>query len=116
LDARFLEVDITGSAEPFVKYSYLVKNAKELPKIFKEAFYIAGSGRPGPVLIDVPVDIQNTLIDFDYPETIDMRTYKPTLKGNSLQIKRVLKLRKIPQRPLFCAGVGVFASTASAEA
>ena len=111
----FQEVDITGSAEPFVKYSYLVKNAKELPKIFKEAFYIAGSGRPGPVLIDVPVDIQNTLIDFDYPETIDMRTYKPTLKGNTLQIKRVCEALKASQRPLICAGGGVFASNASAE-
>ena len=64
----FQEVDITGAAEPFVKYSYLIKDAAELPRIFKEAFHLAGTGRKGPVLIDVPVDVQNTLIDFTYPD------------------------------------------------
>lgn len=111
----FQEVDITGAAEPFVKYSYLIKNAAELPRVFKEAFYLAGTGRNGPVLIDVPVDIQNTLIDFDYPESIELRTYKPTVKGNTLQIKRVCEALKASERPLICAGGGVISANAAEE-
>ncbi len=111
----FQEVDITGAAEPFVKYSYLIKNAAELPRVFKEAFYLAGTGRNGPVLIDVPVDIQNTLIDFDYPENIELRTYKPTIKGNTLQIKRVCEALKNSERPLICAGGGVISANAAQE-
>ncbi len=111
----FQEVDITGAAEPFVKYSYLIKNAAELPRVFKEAFYLAGSGRNGPVLIDVPVDIQNTMIDFDYPESVELRTYKPTLKGNTLQIKRVCEALKNAERPLICAGGGVISANAGQE-
>ena len=111
----FQEVDITGAAEPFVKYSYLIKNAAELPRVFKEAFYLAGTGRNGPVLIDVPVDIQNTLIDFDYPESIELRTYKPTVKGNTLQIKRVCEALKTSERPLICAGGGVISANAAEE-
>lgn len=111
----FQEVDITGAAEPFVKYSYLIKDAAELPRVFKEAFYLAGTGRNGPVLIDVPVDIQNTLIDFDYPESIELRTYKPTLKGNTLQIKRVCEALKAAERPLICAGGGVISANAAKE-
>lgn len=111
----FQEADITGAAEPFVKHSYLVKNADELPKIFKEAFYIAGTGRPGPVLIDVPMDIQNTLIDFEYPESVEIRSYRPTGKGNYAQIKRVMKALNEAKRPLICVGGGVFASNAQTE-
>ncbi len=111
----FQEVDITGAAEPFVKYSYLIKNAAELPRVFKEAFYLAGTGRNGPVLIDVPVDIQNTLIDFDYPESIELRTYKPTVKGNTLQIKRVCEALKSSERPLICAGGGVISANAAEQ-
>ena len=78
----FQEADITGAVESFVKYSYLVKDAAEIPRIFKEAFYIANSGRKGPVLIDVPIDIQNAVVSrFKYPETVSLRTYKPTIKG-----------------------------------
>lgn len=111
----FQEADITGSAEPFVKHSYLVKDKDELPRIFKEAFYIAGTGRPGPVLIDVPMDVQNEEIDFSYPETVDIRSYKPTVKGNMLQIKRVLKALNEAQKPLICIGGGVFSSDAVDE-
>lgn len=111
----FQEVDITGAAEPFVKYSYLIKNAAELPRVFREAFYLAGTGRNGPVLIDVPVDIQNTMIDFDYPESIELRTYKPTVRGNTLQIKRVCEALKDAERPLICAGGGVISAGAAAE-
>ncbi len=111
----FQEADITGAAEPFVKHSYLVKNKDELPRIFKEAFYIAGTGRPGPVLIDVPMDVQNEEIDFCYPEDVDIRSYKPTVNGNTLQIKRVVKALKDAEKPLICIGGGIFSSNATAE-
>ncbi|MBQ7783931.1 MAG: biosynthetic-type acetolactate synthase large subunit [Oscillospiraceae bacterium] len=111
----FQEVDITGAAEPFVKYSYLIKDAAELPRIFKEAFYLAGTGRKGPVLIDVPVDVQNTMIDFEYPETVKMRTYKPTVKGNPIQIKKICEALAAAEKPLICAGGGVFLSGAEKE-
>lgn len=111
----FQEVDITGAAEPFVKNSYLIKDASQLPRIFKEAFYIAGSGRNGPVLIDVPVDIQQTMIDFSYPEKVELRTYKPTVKGNSFQIKKVCEALKTSERPLICAGGGVISAKACGE-
>ena len=111
----FQEADITGAAEPFVKHSYLVKNAQDVPKIFKEAFYIAGSGRPGPVLIDMPFDIQNIEIDFDYPKQADIRSYKPTNKGNKLQIKRVISAINESKKPLICAGGGVFSANACEE-
>ncbi len=111
----FQEVDITGAAEPFVKNSYLIKNASQLPRIFKEAFYIAGSGRNGPVLIDVPVDIQQTMIEFSYPEKVELRTYTPTVKGNSFQIKKVCEALKTSERPLICAGGGVISAKACGE-
>ncbi len=111
----FQEVDITGAAEPFVKYSYLIKDAAELPRIFKEAFYLAGTGRKGPVLIDVPVDVQNTLIEYSYPETVKMRSYKPTVKGNTIQIKKICEALANSEKPLICAGGGVFLSDAVNE-
>lgn len=111
----FQEADITGAAEPFVKHSYLLKDANDLPKVFKEAFYIAGTGRPGPVLIDVPMDVQKAEIDFEYPDMVDIRSYKPTTKGNYLQIKRVLSALQEAQRPLICIGGGIFASHAQQE-
>ena len=111
----FQEADITGAAEPFVKHSYLLKNADDLPQVFKEAFYIAGTGRPGPVLIDVPMDVQKAEIDFEYPESVDIRSYKPTTKGNYLQIKRVLSALKEAEKPLICIGGGIFASHAQEE-
>ena len=111
----FQEADITGTAEPFVKHSYLIKNKDELPRAFKEAFYIAGTGRPGPVLIDVPMDVQMQEIEFNYPKTVDIRSYKPTTKGNMLQIKRVVKALNEAKKPLICIGGGVFSSNAVSE-
>jgi acetolactate synthase-1/2/3 large subunit len=111
----FQEADITGSAEPFVKHSFLVKNAQELPEIFKKAFHIAGTGRKGPVLIDVPFDVQKTPIDFCYPEKVEIMSYKPTIKGNSFQIKKVAEAVENSQRPLICAGGGVFSADACQE-
>ena len=112
----FQEADITGAAESFVKYSYLVRNAEDIPRIMKEAFYIASTGRKGPVLIDVPIDIQNSpLTKFEYPESVSLRTYKPTLKGHSVQIKKVLKELTRAKRPVICAGGGVILSGAQKE-
>ena len=112
----FQEADITGAVESFVKYSYLIKDAEEIPRIFKEAFYIANSGRKGPVLIDVPIDIQNTVISkFKYPQEVNMRTYKPTVKGHAVQIKKVVKELSKAKRPIICAGGGVLLSDAEKE-
>ena len=112
----FQEADITGAVESFVKYSYLVKNVEDIPRIFKEAFYIANTGRKGPVLIDVPIDIQNAeLKQFEYPKEINMRTYKPTVKGNMLQIKKVAKALEEARKPIICAGGGVLLSDAREE-
>lgn len=112
----FQEADITGAVESFVKYSYLVKNAEDIPKVFKEAFHIANTGRKGPVLIDVPIDIQNApLSRFKYPEEVKLRTYKPTVKGNIVQIKKVIKELEKAKRPIICAGGGVHLSNAVEE-
>ena len=104
----FQEADITGAAESFVKYSYLVKNAEDIPQIFKEAFYIANTGSKGPVLIDVPIDVQNAPVrKFKYPDSVSMRTYKPTVKGHIVQIKKVIAELEKAKRPVICAGGGV---------
>ena len=112
----FQEADITGAVESFVKYSYLVKNVNDIPRIFKEAFHIANSGRKGPVLIDVPIDIQNAEIKkYMYPESVSMRTYKPTVKGNMAQIKKVAAELEKAKRPIICAGGGVLLSEGEKE-
>ncbi len=112
----FQEADVTGAVESFVKYSYLVKNAEDIPRIFREAFYIANTGRKGPVLIDVPVDIQNAPVSrFHYPEEVSLRTYKPTVKGHAVQIKKVIRELEKARRPLICAGGGVILSDAQGE-
>lgn len=112
----FQEADITGAVESFVKYSYLVRDVNEIPRIFKEAFYIANTGRKGPVLIDIPCDIQNAVIkSFKYPETVNMRTYKPTVKGNTVQIKKVIRELEKAKRPIICAGGGVLLCNAVEE-
>lgn len=112
----FQEADITGAVESFVKYSYLIRDVNDIPRIFKEAFHIASTGRKGPVLIDIPIDIQNSVITkFKYPESISMRTYKPTVKGNGAQIRKVVKELARAQRPLICAGGGVLLSEAEGE-
>lgn len=111
----FQEADITGAAAPFVKHSYLVKDAKSLPRVIKEAFYIASTGRPGPVLIDIPVDIQNDEIKFEYPKSVEIRGYKPNIKGHSLQIKKVADAIKKAKKPVICAGGGILRSGAADE-
>ncbi len=112
----FQEADITGAVESFVKYSYLVRNPEDIPRIFKEAFYIANTGRKGPVLIDIPFDVQNANISrFKYPEEVSLRTYKPTVKGHVVQIKKAVKALEHAKRPVICAGGGVQLSEANAE-
>ena len=112
----FQEADVTGAAESFVKYSYLVKKAEDLPRVFKEAFYIANTGRRGPVLIDVPIDIQQAEVgSFEYPESINLRTYKPTVKGHAVQIKKVLNEIMKARKPVIMAGGGVLLSDARKE-
>ncbi len=109
----FQEADMTGSAEPFVKHSYLVKNAKELPRIFREAFYIAGSGRPGPVLIDVPIDIQKTPINFtEQKGDIVIAGYKPSVKGHPMQVSRACDALIRAKRPMVVVGGGIFHANA----
>jgi acetolactate synthase-1/2/3 large subunit len=108
----FQEADITGASESFTKYSYLVKDPQDLPRIVKEAFQIASTGRPGPVLIDVPCDTQMQEASFSFPETAALRGYKPTVKGHAGQVKRVARALGDAERPLICAGGGVFASGA----
>ena len=112
----FQEVDITGAVAPFSKHSYLVKNANDIPRIVKEAFHIASTGRPGPVLIDIPIDIQNQeLKKFQYPEEVNIRGYKPSVKGNDLQIKRVAEAISKAKQPLIRAGGGVWLAHAQKE-
>ncbi len=112
----FQEVDITGAVAPFSKHSYLVKNANDIPRVVKEAFHIASTGRPGPVLIDIPIDVQEQhLKSFHYPEQVDIRGYKPSVKGNDLQIKRVVEAIARSRQPLICAGGGVWLADARAE-
>ena len=104
----FQEADISGACESFVKYSYIVRDAKDIPRIMKEAFYIANSGRRGPVLIDIPIDVQQAEIkDFKYPDEAKLRTYRPTVQGNPVQIKKVFARLREAKRPIICVGGGV---------
>ena len=111
----FQEVDITGAVAPFIKHSYLVKDANDIPRMVKEAFHIASTGRQGPVLIDVPVDIQEQMIEPKYPDSVDIRGYKPSVRGNELQIKKVAQAISASHRPLLCAGGGLFSAGAREE-
>lgn len=111
----FQEADMIGATLPFTKNSYLVKDAKELPRIMKEAFHIASTGRKGPVLIDIPKDIQEATIEFNYPDEINIRGYKPTIIGNPKQIKKAVDLINNAKRPLIYAGGGVRSSDATIE-
>ena len=108
----FQEVDTTGMVEPFIKHSYLLKNPADTCRVFKEAFYIARSGRPGPVLIDVPVDVQLQETTFSYPEEVSIRSYKPSSYGHKGQIRRAAEAIRHADRPLLVAGGGVFSSGA----
>ena len=111
----FQESDITGITIPITKHNYLIKDAADLPEVIREAFHIATTGRPGPVLIDVPADMGKTEIDFLYPETVNLPGYKPTYKGHNKQIKQAATLIAAARRPLLYAGGGVLSSGAWKE-
>ena len=111
----FQEADIIGATESFTKHNYLIKNAKDIPKIIKEAFYIASTGRKGPVLIDIPVDVQNELIKFYYPTDLDIKGYNPTYSGHIGQIKRAIRMIKKSSKPVICAGGGIILSKCEKE-
>ncbi len=111
----FQEADITGATAPFCKHSYLVKKAEELPRIIKEAFNIASTGRPGPVVIDIPIDVQTDMFEFDYPQTIDIKGYKPNVKGHPMQIRKAAAELEKAARPVICAGGGVITADATQE-
>ena len=112
----FQEVDITGAVTPFTKHCYLVKDAAQLPVVLKEAFHIASTGRPGPVLIDIPVDVQEQLVpDVVFLEEVRIRGYNPSVRGNDKQISNVAAAIGVAQRPVICAGGGVFLAHAEEE-
>jgi acetolactate synthase-1/2/3 large subunit len=109
----FQEADTSGISRPVTKHNYLVKNVAELPRTIKEAFHIATSGRPGPVLIDLPKDVQQaTLKDYSYPKKVEIPSYKPTYDGNPRQIKKAAGVIQSASRPLLYCGGGVIRSLA----
>ncbi|MEW5952168.1 MAG: biosynthetic-type acetolactate synthase large subunit [Bacillota bacterium] len=111
----FQEVDITGITLPITKHNYLVKDAQKLPAIIKNAFHIASTGRPGPVLIDLPRDVASALIKFQYPGSVSLRGFKPVLRGHPAKISQAAKLMLEARRPVIYAGGGILNSKASAE-
>ena len=111
----FQEVDITGITLPVTKYNYLVTDAASLPRIIKESFYLANSGRPGPILIDIPKDVFDETAEFTYPDKVMIAGYEPTLHGHPAQIKKAAKIINEARQPLIIAGRGVIISDAYAE-
>src|SRR5271170_1671459 len=111
----FQEADFVGITRPCTKHNFLVKNVKDISRIIKEAFYIAGSGRPGPVVVDLPKDVQQAEHIFKYPDKIDLRGYKPTIRGNPRQIERAIEAIEKSSTPLFYVGGGVQWSGAASE-
>jgi len=111
----FQEADITGITLPITKHNYLISSAAEIAEVVKEAFYIARTGRQGPVLIDMPRDVQQEEAEFIYPDKVDLPGYKPVTQGHPAQIKKAAKLVNASQRPLIIAGRGVIMSQAYAE-
>ncbi|MCL6518327.1 MAG: biosynthetic-type acetolactate synthase large subunit [Armatimonadetes bacterium] len=111
----FQEADITGITMPITKHNFLVKNSKDVPEIVAEAFHIARTGRPGPVLIDMPMDVSLGVIDYKPVTNVDIPSYKPNTVGHPLQIKKAAKLIASAERPVIYAGGGVISSGASPE-
>ncbi|MBA1437501.1 MAG: acetolactate synthase large subunit [Epsilonproteobacteria bacterium] len=109
----FQEIDAVGISRSCTKHNYLVTDAKDLPRILKEAFYIAASGRPGPVHVDIPKDVTAQIEEFDYNIDLDLETYKPNTKGNPRQIKKAMQAISEAKRPLFYLGGGVINSNAA---
>jgi acetolactate synthase-1/2/3 large subunit len=114
LDA-FQEVDTVGITRPCVKHNFLVKDVKDLAATMKKAFIIAATGRPGPVVVDVPKDVTAHITDFVYPDTVEMRSYNPVVKGHSGQLKRAVQMLLDAKRPMVYAGGGVVLGEASEQ-
>ena len=113
----FQETDMIGVSRPVVKHSFLVKKAEDIPQAIKKAYYIAASGRPGPVVIDLPKDVQNPLLKFDYeyPKSVSMRSYNPTLTGHKGQIKKAVKVLAEAERPVLYLGGGAITAAAGEQ-
>jgi len=114
LDA-FQECDTVGITRPCVKHNFLVKDVKDLAVTIKKAFYIASTGRPGPVVVDIPKDVTSAMAEFDYPKSIAMRSYNPVLKGHAGQIKKAIQILNRARRPMVYTGGGVILGNASGE-
>lgn len=116
-DDAFQETDMIGVSRPVVKHSFQVRHASEIPEIVRKAFYIASSGRPGPVVIDVPKDktAPNEKFHYHFPESVSMRSYQPSVRGHSGQIRKAIETLIAAKRPVLYSGGGVIASNASAE-
>ena len=111
----FQEVDVTGITRSISKHNYLVKDVLDLARVIREAFHIASTGRPGPVVVDIPVDVQQAECDFAYPQEVNLPGYKPTYFGHSGQIKRAAKLIAESKKPILYIGGGVITSGAANE-
>ena len=111
----FQEADIVGITRPCTKHNYLVRDVKDMARIIKEAFYIAKSGRPGPVLIDIPKDVSAAICDFKYPDKVSVKGYQPNYVGHPGQIKRAVKLIAASKKPVLYTGGGIISSNASKE-
>ncbi|MBL1275469.1 MAG: acetolactate synthase 3 large subunit [Ectothiorhodospiraceae bacterium] len=111
----FQEVDSVGITRPVVKHNFLVKDVKDLALTLKKAFYVATTGRPGPVVVDIPKDVTANVADYVYPEKIEMRSYNPVVKAHSGQIKKAVKLMAASTRPIIYAGGGVILDNSSKE-
>ena len=111
----FQEADIVGITRPITKHNYLVRDVKELAKTVKEAFYIASTGRPGPVLVDLPKDVMAHKTTFHYPESVEVRSYKPVVEGHPKQIKKAAEVISTAKRPVLYVGGGAIQSNAAPE-
>ncbi|QOP45731.1 acetolactate synthase large subunit [Sulfurimonas paralvinellae] len=111
----FQEIDAVGISRSCTKHNYLVTDAKDLPRILKEAFYIAASGRPGPVHVDIPKDVTAQIAEFNYDIDVDLETYKPHVKGNPRQIKKAIEAIAASKRPIFYLGGGIINANAAYE-
>ncbi len=111
----FQEADIVGITRPITKHSYLVRDVNELARIIKEAFYIATTGRPGPVLVDLPKDVMAQKTHFEYPKSVSMRSYNPVVEGHAKQIAKAVELINESKRPVLYVGGGTISSNAAVE-
>ena len=111
----FQEVDTVGITRPCTKYNYLVDRVEDLATVIKEAFHIASTGRPGPVVIDIPKDVSGTPAEFDYPDEINLRSYDPVQEPDEAQVQRAVELIRKARRPLLYVGGGIVHANASAE-